>query len=64
MSDKKDNALRIGLANLPPREEQTNDRKIDQILKRIAGQEGSPCKRTCDCAFGLVCLDGVCTPEW
>ena len=57
MSEKKESALRIGLANLPPREERASDKKIDQILKRITGQEGSPCKRTCDCAFGLVCLD-------
>jgi len=64
MSGKKDNTLRISLANLPLREERATDKKLDQILKRIAGQEGSPCKRSCDCAFGLVCLDGVCTPEW
>lgn len=64
MSVKKDNTLRIGLVNLPPREERANNKKLEQILKRIAGQEGSPCKRTCDCSFGLVCLDGVCTVEW
>ena len=64
MTKEKDNTLRIGLANLPPREDQATDNKLDQILNRSAGQEGSPCERTCDCAFGLVCRDGVCTPEW
>ena len=64
MPKLEDNIVRVTLANLPPREERTTDNKLDQILKRIAGREGSPCKRTCDCAFGLVCLDGVCTPEW
>jgi len=64
MSEKRDNTLRIALDNLPRREEGTTDKKLDQILKRIAGQEDSPCERSCDCTFGLVCINGVCTPEW
>ena len=58
------NIVRASLNNLQAREERTTDNKLDQILNRIAGQEDSPCERTCDCMFGLVCLEGVCTPEW
>jgi len=64
MGETKDDIVRINLADLPAREDGTTDKKLNQILKRIAGQEGSPCKRTCDCTFGLVCLDGLCTADW
>lgn len=45
MVKETQNKLRIKLANLVPRDENVTDEKLEQILKRIAGQEDAPCLR-------------------
>ena len=64
MPRERDNPLRVNLSTLPPREQRTSDQTVQNSLKSIVGQKGAPCKRTCDCAFGLVCSNGACTEEW
>ena len=64
MAKEAQNRLRIKLANLVPRDENMTDAKLEQILKRIAGQEGDPCRANCDCGIGLICRDRVCTSDW
>lgn len=60
----KNNMLRVEIKDLPPRQERATDDELDYILKRVAGQEGSVCKRDCDCSFGLVCTEGRCISDW
>ena len=56
--------LRITIADLPVRTAQSTEAHLAQILKRLAGQEGAPCLRNCDCGIGLVCRQQVCTSDW
>lgn len=60
----KKKTLRVEMENLPPRNARAADDELDYILNRVAGGEGSPCKRDCDCSFGLVCAEGRCISDW
>jgi hypothetical protein len=64
MSEDTSKVLRIKIKDMPPREEKVTDAQLEEILKRVAGKEGSPCERDCDCGIGLVCRDRVCTSDW
>ena len=64
MAENTKNKLRIKLEELVPRDKNTTDPELEQILKRITGQEGDPCRANCDCGIGLICHEGVCTSDW
>lgn len=64
MKDTSDTQLRIKVQDMPPREERTTDSKLEQVLKRISGREGSLCERNCDCGVGFICREGKCTKDW
>lgn len=56
--------LKIKLAGLPQREETRNNNSNKKSVGSLSGDVGSICRQNCDCKFGLVCDNGVCTEDW
>lgn len=56
--------LIVKIAPLPPRDATIRANKPDDTKKQFLGKEGDTCYRSCDCSFGLICENNVCTNEW
>lgn len=59
-----ENKLRLNLDNLPAREEDASKQIKKKHDNKNWGEVGDRCQRSCDCKFGLICEDGICTEEW
>ena len=51
---------RIALKTLPARAEGDHER----VLPKLLAIQGESCFQNCDCAFGLICRQGVCEADW
>jgi len=51
---------RIVLGDLPLRE----GLAVAPVTPKIVANEGESCYQNCDCAFGLICREGVCVSDW
>jgi len=54
--------LRVSVTDLPKREDYNSKKKSSE--KPPSSKKGEPCERTCDCAIGLVCYNGLCIDNW
>ena len=59
------NKLRIKLDSLPHREKNNCNKKTETPKYNNSwGKEGDKCERNCDCLYGLICDEGICTENW
>ena len=56
--------LKIKLTGLPKREDTRDNNSDKKSVGSLSGNEGSLCRQNCDCKFGLVCDNGICTEDW
>ncbi len=56
--------LRIKISTLPPNRTQITNEKLQSILNKVLGNEGSVCQKNCDCMMGLACQQNICTANW